>query len=190
MLSGGLPFQEFQLRRRLGIYILMLELIMLPASFTMGVNHLSWRCQVCDVITSLNSILSPLLLPGAIWLALPPSNWRSLAKYLTIFTGAVSVLIGLLLISLASSTPAAPVKKLVLKNGEIISVGYVDTGATGGSVSVWRERPYGSFFIRTESRTLGWCEPKLTTLPDGKQMLSVVGEAPVDIDQFFLSGDQ
>lgn len=190
MLSGGSPLREFQLRRRLGIYILMMELVLLPVSLTLGVNHLSWRWQVCNVITSLNSILSPLLLPAAAWLALPPSNWRTLAKFLTITTGAASILIGLLLVYLVSSTPQPPEKKLVLKNGEIISVGYVDTGATGGSVSLWRDRPYGSCFIRTESRTLGWCDPTLITLPDGKQMLSGDGKTPVDIDEFFRSEDK
>lgn len=190
MLSGGSPLREFQLRRRLGIYILMLELVLLPASLTLEVNHLSWRWHVCNVVTSVNSILSPLLLPLAVWLALPPSNWRSLAKFLTIAGGVLYVLLAILLVVVACLFPQPPGKKLVLKNGDIISVVYCDQGAMGGNVFVVRERPYGSFFIRTENRALRCCEPTLTTLPDGKQMLSGVGEAPVAIDQFFLSGDQ
>ncbi len=190
MLSGSLPFQEFQLWRRLGIYILLMELIMLPASFTLGVNHLSWRWQTCNVITSFNSIMSPLLLPLAAWLALPPSNWRSAAKFFTIAVGALYTPLALLVAAIVCLFIQPPGQELVLKNGDIISISYYDTGATGGGTCISRERPHGLFRTRLESRTLGYCDLKLITLPDGKQMLSGVSKAPMDIDQFFLSGDQ
>lgn len=190
MLSGGSPLREFQLGRRLGIYILMMELVLLPVSLTLGVNHLSWRWQVCNVITSFNSLMSPLLLPGAAWLALPPSNWRTAARFFTLAIGVLYIPLALLVAAVVCLFIQPPGKELVVKNGDIISISYYDTGATGGGVCVSRHRPHGPFRTMLESRTLGFCEPTLTILPDGKQMLSGVGETPVDIDQFFLSGDK
>ncbi|MBP6745598.1 hypothetical protein KA344_10225 [bacterium] len=162
---------------------------MLPISLTLMANHLAWRWELCNVIPGLNLILCPLLLPGAAWLALPPSFWRSLAKFLTIAAGVLYIFLALLLLPFACLFPQPPDEKFVLKNGDIISVSYNDQGAMGGSVFVCRTRSYGPVFVRYEGRTLRWSDPKIITLPNGRQMLSVSGEAPVDIDQFFLSGD-
>lgn len=128
-----------------------------------------------------------MLLSGAIWLALPPSNWRSIAKFCMISTGLLYVLLAFFLISFICLFPQRPNKEIRLKNGDTISVGYNDQGAMGGNVSVWRERPYGPFFFKLESRTLGWCDPEFITLPDGKELISITGEEPMAIDEFFQS---
>lgn len=189
MLCSGSPVLELKSRRKLGIDILVLELVMLPTSLTLMANHLAWRWEFCNAIAGLNLILCPLLLPGAAWLALPPLSWRRLAKFLTIVAGVLYILLALLLLLFACLFRQPPDKKFVLKNGDIISVSYNDQGALGGDVFVCRKRPYGPVFVRYEGRSLRWSDPKIITLPNGRQMLSISGEAPVDIDQFFLSGE-
>lgn len=190
MLFSGSPVLELKSRRKVGIDILVLELVILPTSLTLMANHLAWRWEFCNAIAGLNLILCPLLLPGAAWLALPPSSWRRLAKFLTIVVGVLYMLLALLVfLPIGFLFPQPPDKKFVLKNGDNISVSYNDQGALGGNVFVCRTRSYGPVFVRYEGRSLRWSDPKVITLPNGRQMLSVSGEAPVDIDQFFLSGD-